>query len=224
MKWLMHEWAGSARDFHELDLPIDTNVWHVTINQPAVVLGSSQQEKSIDTDALIKNDYDVVKRRTGGGAVLVDGTALWIDVTLPRSHRWWDDDVSKSMLWLGQAWAAVLSELSPSNTFEVHRGAMVRTSLSNDICFAGLAPGEVTVNGKKIVGISQRRSREGARFQCVMYSSWSTDWAHLLFDSSAGVTFSEQVNGCGLDELGISESLGDIARLFHIEIEQRDRV
>jgi lipoate-protein ligase A len=40
------------------------------------------------------------------------------------------------------------------------------------VCFAGLGPGEVSVNGRKVVGISQRRSRQGARFQCAALLEW----------------------------------------------------
>ncbi len=47
---------------------------------------------------------------------------------------------------------------------------MVRTPWSSLVCFAGLGPGEVTVDGRKLVGISQRRTRAGARFQCAVYS------------------------------------------------------
>jgi hypothetical protein len=49
---------------------------------------------------------------------------------------------------------------------------MVRSALSDVVCFAGLGPGEVTIGGRKAVGISQRRTREAARFQCVAYERW----------------------------------------------------
>ena len=41
------------------------------------------------------------------------------------------------------------------------------------VCFAGLGPGEVLRDGDKLVGISQRRSRAGARFQCAVHIRWS---------------------------------------------------
>ena len=55
---------------------------------------------------------------------------------------------------------------------EVHNKETQKTELSRLICFAGLATGEVTVSGKKTVGISQRRTREGAWFQCAALFSW----------------------------------------------------
>jgi lipoate-protein ligase A len=43
---------------------------------------------------------------------------------------------------------------------------------SRSVCFAGLGPGEVTVGGRKVVGISQRRRRDGALFQCAALLAW----------------------------------------------------
>ena len=43
------------------------------------------------------------------------------------------------------------------------------------MCFAGLGPGEVLVDGRKVVGISQRRDRFGARFQCTALLAWPTE-------------------------------------------------
>jgi hypothetical protein len=40
------------------------------------------------------------------------------------------------------------------------------------VCFAGLGPGEVTVDGRKAVGIAQRRTRAGSLFQCAVPLRW----------------------------------------------------
>jgi hypothetical protein len=45
---------------------------------------------------------------------------------------------------------------------------MVPTPWSELVCFAGTAPGEVLLDGVKLVGLSQRRTRRGARFQCAI--------------------------------------------------------
>ena len=57
----------------------------------------------------------------------------------------------------------------------VHRGGLERSSLSDLVCFGGLGPGEVTLHGQKVVGVSQRRTREMARFQCVVHQRWSPE-------------------------------------------------
>jgi hypothetical protein len=50
---------------------------------------------------------------------------------------------------------------------------MVRTEWSDRVCFAGIGPGEVLdAAGRKVVGISQRRTRGSARFQCAALGRW----------------------------------------------------
>ena len=49
------------------------------------------------------------------------------------------------------------------------------------VCFSSSSPGEVFVGTNKLVGISQRRGREGARFQCVLYRHWKPgEWSPIL--------------------------------------------
>jgi lipoate-protein ligase A len=116
----------------------------------------------------------VVRRRSGGGAVFViPGECLWVDVLLPRDDPRWDDDVGVAAHWVGDAWAAAVGDGA-----QTHRGALQRSPWSDLVCFAGLGPGEVTKAGQKVVGISQRRTRAGARFQCVALANW--DPASLL--------------------------------------------
>ncbi len=43
------------------------------------------------------------------------------------------------------------------------------------MCFAGVGPGEVLLGRRKLVGISQRRTRGGARFQCMVHVRWTPD-------------------------------------------------
>jgi lipoate-protein ligase A len=218
MMWQLHEWQGSARDFHSRDLPMATALWLVRTRTPAIVLGSSQRTNVVDEVAAHKAGFDTFVRRTGGGAVLVDDTAVWIDVTLPRGHRHWTDDVSASMLWLGEAWERVLSHFANTTLIAVHRGAMVRSVVSDAVCFAGRAPGEVCIENtkigpRKIVGISQRRSRDGARFQCVVYTRWSSQWMDLVtgYDLTDADRMNAAQSGWGLEDLGVSASPEQIA-------------
>ncbi len=72
--------------------------------------------------------------------------------------------------WFGRAWAAALSDLGVAGS--VHDGRLVRSRWSAWVCFAGLGPGEVTVGDRKVVGMSQRRTRTAARFQAVAHGRW----------------------------------------------------
>ena len=126
-----------------------------------LVIGSAQ------TGPLANPGVEIVKRSSGGGAVLIAPLAqVWVDVWLPRDDPLWDDDVVRSSWWLGRAWREALQELGVED-LHVHEGRLARTELSDLICFAGMGSGEVTWMGRKLVGMSQRRDRFGARFQSV---------------------------------------------------------
>ena len=112
-----------------------------------------------------------MRRRSGGGAVWLNDDMLWVDVFVPAGHPRWDADIGRSTWWLGDAWANALASVGVAGA-TVHRGPLLRTDWSSLICFAGLGAGEVTVDSAKVVGISQRRSRVGALFQCGVVRRW----------------------------------------------------
>lgn len=151
----------------------------------AVVLGSAQPAGDVDPVVAAARGLAVVRRRSGGGAVvLVPGEVVWIDVSLPAGDPLWDDDVGRAAWWLGEVWVAALAGAGvPGGS--VHRGGMVRAALGRRLCFGGLGPGEVTVGGRKVVGISQRRTRAGARFQCAALLAWDPEPAAALLGLDA---------------------------------------
>ena len=64
----------------------------------------------------------------------------------------------------------------------VHDGAMASTAWSKLVCFDGVGAGEVLVGGRKLVGLSQRRTRHAARLQCCWYSSYDASLLVELLD------------------------------------------
>jgi lipoate-protein ligase A len=173
--WAVEHVTGAAADFHARAVPSPPTraVWVFTVDRPALVLGSSQPLPTVDTDVARARGVEIVRRRSGGGAVLlVPGEVLWVDVILPAGDALWDDDVGRAAWWLGDAWVAALDACGAGGG-TVHRGPMVTTRWSPVVCFAGLGPGEVTtIDGRKVVGISQRRTRQAARFQCALHQRW----------------------------------------------------
>jgi lipoate---protein ligase len=174
--WVVEHARGSAAGFHARDLPDPVvravHVWEV--ERPALVLGSAQAADVVDVAACAAAGVEVVRRRSGGGAVLLEpGGAVWVDVELPRDDELWDDDVGRAAWWVGERWGAALADLGVTDPI-VHHGGLVATRWSPVVCFAGLGPGEVTAGpgGPKVLGISQRRTRGGARFQCAVPLRW----------------------------------------------------
>ena len=170
--------TGSAAAFHARSLHDDVapEVWSFAVDRPAVVIGSGQRpDDVVDLAACAAAGVEVVRRRSGGGVVLLEpGSVAWFDVVVPAAHlRAADvgDDVAASMTWLGWHVASALAALGVEGA-EVHRGGMTCSDWCPLVCFAGIGPGEVLVDGTKLVGISQRRSRPGSRFQCAVHTAW----------------------------------------------------
>lgn len=203
MTWTVRRPRDDAATFHArpMPIPMSREVWVCEPSRPALVLGSAQREVA-DISACSVAGVEVVRRHSGGGAVLVEpGNVLWVDVLLPAQDPQWVHDVGHSFLWLGEIWAKALGDVGIA--VAVHRGGLVRTRWSDLVCFAGLGPGELTdASGRKMLGISQRRTREGARFQCAVLSRWDaraivnllalpgaarTEAASDLADSAVGV-------------------------------------
>lgn len=165
--------TSSAAEFHARPVPdpAEPVIWWHEVTAPALVLGSTQPDSVVDAEACRAAGVDVVRRRSGGGAVLLrPGEVTWIDVVVPRGAPGWADDVHAPMVWLGAHLAAAIRELLADRTIDVHEGPMVSTDWSRLVCFDGFGAGEVLVDGRKLVGISQRRTRQAARLQCCWYS------------------------------------------------------
>jgi lipoate-protein ligase A len=172
--WQVRRHELGAGDFHALDVdaPATRSVWISRPPRPAVVLGSTQDPAIIDEAVARHRGVEVVRRRSGGGAVLVvPGEMCWIDLVIGRDDRLWADDVGRAMHWVGAVWQAAL--VDQDLDVSVHRGPLLRTAWSDVVCFAGVGPGEVVGDrGAKVVGISQRRTRAWARFQTAALVRW----------------------------------------------------
>lgn len=169
MGWSLFELKGPASEI--LSRPSDgqaRSVWLCQFSGPALVLGSSQPEVNVDRDRAQAAYVEVARRRSGGGAVLLQpGRAHWLEVFVPAGDSLHHLDVGRAFWWLGHVWAEALGSLGVPDPV-VHQSALRTTRWSPWACFAGLGPGEVTVQGRKVVGISQRRTREGSLFQCAV--------------------------------------------------------
>ena len=143
------------------------SVWLLGPTDAAVVLGSTQPA------SVVAPGVPTVRRRSGGGAVLLEpGGLVWVDVLVPAGDPLWEVDVGRAFAWLGRAWAEALADAGVPGDLRAHEGRLVSTAWSHLVCFAGLGPGEVTLDGAKVVGLCQRRTRHGALFQCAALLDW----------------------------------------------------
>jgi lipoate-protein ligase A len=168
---------STAAEFHAMPLPdpAEPELWVHEITAPALVLGSTQRDDVVDVAACERAGVSVVRRRSGGGAVLlVPGEVVWVDVILPAGRDGWSDDVHRPMVWFGDHLAAAFAAAGVEGA-DVHRGAMISTDASRWVCFDGLGPGELSLDGHKLVGISQRRTRSAARLQACWYQRYDVE-------------------------------------------------
>jgi lipoate---protein ligase len=176
-------------------------VWILAADRPAVVLGSTQPDTAVDRERARAGGFEVVRRRSGGGAVVLrPGAVVWVDVLVPATDGLWTVDVGRAFSWLGETWVEALAAVGVPDA-RWHNGPMLRTPLSDSVCFAGLGPGEVTVGGRKVVGMSQRRTRHAALFQCAALLEWDAGAvAELLgLDGTTAAELEQVARGLAVD-------------------------
>jgi lipoate-protein ligase A len=149
------------------------------VAHPTVVLGSTQRAEVVDAGRARERGVAIVRRRGGGGAVLLrPGDQLWIEVWIPRHDPLWEPDVGVAAEWVGAWWSDALGTVGAGDGV-VHRGRAVPGPHGALACFSGRGPGEVFLAERKVMGISQWRSREGSLFHTCAYAHWDP---HPLID------------------------------------------
>ena len=117
--------------------------------------------------------------------MVVGPDVVWIDLVVPAGIGPIGavmGDVRRSMVWAGERWRDALVEVGvPRDRLAVHTAGLVETAWSSLVCFAGSGPGEVFLDGRKLVGLSQRRTRLGTRIQGQLHRSGSLAAMPALF-------------------------------------------
>lgn len=169
------------------------------MDRPGLVLGSTQKADITDEHRTASAGIEVMSRRSGGGAVLMwPGSQVWADFFVSATDPLWHDDVTLAAGWVGRLWSSVVAEFVAAPR-SVHASRLVADRWGRLVCFASTGPGEVSVDGRKVVGISQRRSRDRVRIQTA--ARLRPDARHSAPTLASGV----------LDELGLLD-LSDAAR------------
>lgn len=182
--WTIKHLRGSAQELHDLEIEQTRTVRFCEPTTPAIVLGSTQRQDILCHGYLASRNprIEIARRRSGGGAVLlIPGNDFWVDIVVPRQDRLWTPDVRKAFNWVGELWREVLAGLGIEGARQ-HDGEMRSDRWSKLVCFAGLGPGEITVNNQKIVGISSRRTRDAALFQCSLVKTMDVSTTASCFD------------------------------------------
>jgi lipoyl(octanoyl) transferase len=129
--------------------------------EPACLsLGYAQHETDVDRERLQSNGWDLVRRPTGGRAVLhVD--ELTYSVMGPLDDPRLAGTVLESYNRLAAALVQALSLLGLRVEVQEHEAGKPASREDNPVCFEMPSTYEITVGGKKLVGSAQARRREG---------------------------------------------------------------
>ena len=171
-------------DYDEVRAGVDATLTVVHPARAVLVLGSTQTTDLLDAAAL--GELALRRRRGGGGLVLLHPDDVWVDWWIPASDERWRADVHESSQMVGQWWAEVLRDVV-SGAVTVHDGALEGDPAFRLVCFAGRGPGEVFVDGRKAVGVTQWRVREGIFVSTVLPAHDSNEVLRYLREAPEGL-------------------------------------
>ena len=120
-------------------------------------LGYGQRIGDVDQAALSSRGWDLVRRPTGGKAIL-HGDELTYSLCLPLDHPLASGDVVESYRRISVGLRQGLEELGLPAEAE-HQGASLSPSATGPVCFEMPSHYEIAVDGRKLVGSAQMRRK-----------------------------------------------------------------
>lgn len=193
---------------------------------PCLSLGYGQSIRDVDCNRLHYHGWDIVRRLTGGRAILhID--ELTYSVAVPRTDPRVQGDIVQSYRRLSQGLLAGL-ELIGANA-RADKGDPHARHFKGPICFEVPSDYEITFDGRKLLGSAQTR-REGAVLQhgaLPLYGDIARICEALRFESDEdrayaqdrlrlrAATLGDAISG---DAIGISISFEETARLMALGI------
>lgn len=127
--------------------------------EPACLsLGHSQPFADVDTARLQERGWEVVRRLTGGRAILHTDEITY-SVIAPNDEPRIAGTVLESYNRLAQALLRAVQEMELQ--VEIKEERVANSPSPNPVCFEVPSTYEITVNGKKLIGSAQARKKEG---------------------------------------------------------------
>ena len=129
-------------------------------NPPCVSLGHSQSFDDVDVERLTSHGWDVVRRLTGGRAIL-HTDELTYSVTGGADEPVLSGGVLESYNRLAQALMFAVRELGLPVEMTEHASSVTDSSAMNPVCFEAPSAYEITSTSKKLIGSAQARRKAG---------------------------------------------------------------
>ena len=125
---------------------------------PCLSLGRAQPFSDVNIPALKANGWDVVRRITGGRAIL-HTDELTYSIISPGSNTHVRGTLLESYQHLAQGLLTALKMLDVKAEMNEERAE--QSTQANPVCFETPSAYEITVNGKKLIGSAQARQKDG---------------------------------------------------------------
>ncbi len=133
-------------------------------DRPAVTLGRFQCAGEVDTDYCADNDIPFVRRPTGGRAIL-HGDELTYSFAATTAGGLFSGDLFKSYAALSAVFLTGFKlaglDVQVTGRRKKSPSPNEQSGTKNPLCFSATSYGEITVEGKKIIGSAQRRWSTG---------------------------------------------------------------
>ncbi len=194
----MNEVVNELYDYSALRSLNEPTAFVPELTRSVVVLGGSQSSDVLEPAR--SSELALRRRRGGGGLVLLQPGDVWVDWWIPADDERWSKDVHVSSIRCGAIWRDVLAPLVQEEV-TVHEGPLEGDVAHRVVCFAGKGPGEVFVGGRKAVGVTQWRVREGIFLSTVLHAHDSHDVLALLRTVPPGLA--EALDHQVLSSLGV---------------------
>jgi len=119
----------------------------------AVTYGFHQREEDFDHEAIADLGFDLVRRPTGGRAIL-HAEELTYSVVGPSPSPLFGDSLHSCYMKINEALVAFLRDLGQAAEIS---GGEDRSEMKQAVCFKSAGQHEIRIAGRKIIGSAQRR-------------------------------------------------------------------
>lgn len=132
---------------------------------PAITFGYRiNPANHLDLKKYQKSGYSLARRPTGGGIVFHDSGEITFSAALPRQSRHYPDNFLDAYFFVARIILDFLKSLGRPVKLK-SRSFKRKQKFNHHLCFEQAAPFEITLGGRKIVGLAQRRFKNSFCFQ-----------------------------------------------------------
>jgi lipoate-protein ligase A len=173
---------------------------------PSVSLGSFQNIADIDFNYCLENNIAVVRRPTGGRGILHSDELTYSFCA--RNKGEFSGGLLETYRLLGSAFRSAMEEAGLKVSIKPERESG-RNLIRSPLCFKSTSFGEISFNGKKLIGSAQKRWNDGFLQQGSIPYSIDHEKINLIFKSVSGY------RGGGREKWCVDSSLQGIRDLLH---------